>query len=240
MDLLYRDFIVDDRELMFSSAFHDMDGNTYCAVPVFQHRTLTSRVTRCLLMSMFGTFVVAGSTPDHIRVLIPDTVGPTVYAESPVDPQHVVGLSLSPAANLSSSLPPADLALTLCDNSVLPTLGLGRRDYWEEINPILRKWQSINDARCPECDRLIRVNMSRHLRLSHTTCQCFWRCPVPSCPMWFARSLMGRITWSGSIISQRARDIRSTIACVNLGWNGLTGGPSLINVIRLVRLCGWI
>ena len=33
--------------------------------------------------------------------------------------------------------------------------------------------------------------MSRHLRLSHTTCQCFWRCPVPSCPMWFASELYG-------------------------------------------------
>ena len=109
-------------------------------------------------------------------------------ADSPVDLQHVVGLSLGPAVNLSSSLPPADLY----DNSVLPTLTRRRRAYWEEINPILRKWQSINDARCPECDRLIRVNMSRHLRLSHTSCQCFWRCPVPSCPMWFASELNGK------------------------------------------------
>ena len=31
--------------------------------------------------------------------------------------------------------------------------------------------------------------MSRHLRLSHTSCQCFWRCPVPSCPMWLASEL---------------------------------------------------
>ena len=155
------------------------------------------------------------------------------------DLQHVVGLSLDPAANLSLSLPPADLALALCDNSVLPTLGLGRRDNWDEINPILRKWQSINDARCPECDRLIRVNMSRHLRLSHTTCQYFWRCQYRHAPCGLLRSLMGRITWSGSIISQRAEDIRSTIACVNLGWNGLAGGPSSINVIWPVRLCGW-
>ena len=67
-----------------------------------------------------------------------------------------------------------------------------RRAYCAQINPILRKWQSINDARCPECDRLIRVNMLCHLRLSHTTCQCFWRCPVPSCPMWFASELNGK------------------------------------------------
>ena len=34
--------------------------------------------------------------------------------------------------------------------------------------------------------------MSRHLRLSHTTCQCFWRCPVSSCPAWFASELFGK------------------------------------------------
>ena len=101
-----------------------------------------------------------------------------------MDIQHVVGLSLGPVTNLSSTLPPADLALALCENSVLPTLGLGRRDYWDKINPILRKWQSVNDAKCLECDRLIR--------LSHTMCQCFWRCPVPTCPMWFASELNGK------------------------------------------------
>ena len=61
-----------------------------------------------------------------------------------------------------------------------------------EINPILQRWQNVNDARCPVCDALIRVNMSRHLRLSHTTCQCFWRCPVSSCPAWFVSELYGK------------------------------------------------
>ena len=111
LNLLYRDFIVDDRELMFSSApgmvpsFHDEDGNTYCAVPVFQHPdpdlACDPLSTNCRLpetadLAIFGTLVVAGSTPDHIKVLIPDTVGPTVDAENPVDLQHVVGLSLVP------------------------------------------------------------------------------------------------------------------------------------------------
>ena len=50
----------------------------------------------------------------------------------------------------------------------------------------------VNDARCPECARSIRVNMSRHLRLSPTVCQCFWRCQVPTCPMWFASELNGK------------------------------------------------
>ena len=34
--------------------------------------------------------------------------------------------------------------------------------------------------------------MSRHLRLSHTTCQCFWRSPAPCCLMWFASELNGK------------------------------------------------
>ena len=84
-------------------------------------------------LAMFSTLVVAGPTPDHINVLIPDTVGPTVDAEGPVDLQHVVG----PAMNLSSSLPPAYLATSLCENSVVPTLGLSRRAYWDEVTPIL-------------------------------------------------------------------------------------------------------
>ena len=83
---------------------------------------------------MFRTLVVAGPMPDHINVLISDTVGPTVDAESPVDLQHVVGLSLGPTTNLSSSLP-----LSLCEKSVVSTLGLGRRAYWDEVNPILRE-----------------------------------------------------------------------------------------------------
>ena len=64
--------------------------------------------------------------------------------------------------------------------------------YWEEINPLLAKWRSINDARCPECARMIRVNMSRHLRLTHTTHVCYWRCPVPFCPLWFTSELNGK------------------------------------------------
>ena len=43
LDLHYRDFVVDDREFVFNfmpgsvPSFHDKDGNTYCAVPAFQH-----------------------------------------------------------------------------------------------------------------------------------------------------------------------------------------------------------
>ena len=115
-------------------SFYDEDGNKYCAVPAFQHPdpdlardplSTNRRLHETADLAMFGNLVVAGPTPDHIRVLIPDTVGPTVDAESPVDLQHVVELSLGPAINLSSTLPPADLALALCENSVLPTLEFG-------------------------------------------------------------------------------------------------------------------
>ena len=111
INLLYRDFLVDDRELMFHSvpgtvpSFHDVDGNMYCTVPVYQHPdpdlardplSTNRRLQETADLAMFGTMVVAGSSPDHIKILIPDTVGPTVDADSPVDLQHAVGLSLGP------------------------------------------------------------------------------------------------------------------------------------------------
>ena len=175
----------------------------YCAVPAFRHSdadlardplSTNRRLVTTEELSIFGTMVVAGVTADHIKVLIPDTFsGPTVNADSPVVLQHVVGLTLGPAVDLSSSLPAPNLDRALCRNhSVLPTLTKRRRSYWAEVNPILQRWQNVNDAKCPVCDGLIRVNMSRHLRLSHTTCQCFWRCPVSSCPAWFASELYGK------------------------------------------------
>ena len=174
----------------------------YCAVPAFRHSdadlardplSTNRRLVNTEELAIFGTMVVAGATADHIKVLIPDTFsGPTVNADSPVVLQHVVGLTLGPAADLSSSLPAPNLDRALCRNSVLPTLTKRRRSYWAEVNPILRRWQNVNDAKCLVCVGLIIVNMSRHLRLSHTTCQYFWRCPVSSCPAWFASELYGK------------------------------------------------
>ena len=181
--------------------FHNDRGFTNCAIPVFRSDdpdlardplSTNRRLHETADLEMFGTMVVAGPTPDQIYVLIPDSVGPSVDAELPADLQHVVGLSLGSAENLSSTLPPEGLHLALCDKSLRPTLGLGRQDYWSEVTPILRKWQSVNDASCPSCSRVIRVNMARHLRASHTDCQCFWRCPVSTCPMWFSSELNGK------------------------------------------------
>ena len=39
---------------------------------------------------------------------------------------------------------------------------------------------------------MIPNNMSRHIRLEHATCQCYWRCPVASCPGWFASEFEGK------------------------------------------------
>ena len=129
--------------------------------------THTARLNRRLQetadLEMFRTMIVVGPTPDQIYVLIPDSVGPTVDADSPADLQHVVGLSLGSAENLSSTLPPEGLHLALClhlhsTSSLRPTLGLGRQDYWSEVTLILRNWQSVNDASCPHCCRVIRVS----------------------------------------------------------------------------------
>ena len=96
------------------------------------------------------------------------------------------------AFDIRRELPPPDIALALTPNSLELTPGIQRRAYWEEVNPLLANWRSINDAKCPECARVIWVNMSRHLRLMHTTLVCYWRCPVPACPLWFTSELNGK------------------------------------------------
>ena len=93
---------------------------------------------------------------------------------------------------MGNDLPPPNLACALCSKPLAPTLGLQRKDYWEEVNPLLVEWKSVNDSKCPKCDRVIRVNMARHLRLCQTTYVCFWRCPVSTCPLWFTSELNGK------------------------------------------------
>ena len=201
--LLYTDFLMDGEEVLLQPTtdveptFKDDRGYTYCTLAVFRSDdsdlaldplSTNRRLQDMADFEMFGTMIVAGPTPEQIFVLIPDSVGPTVEAELPADLQHVVGLRLGSAENLSSTLPTEGLHLALCDKSLRPTLSLRRNDYWSEVSPILRKWQSVNDA----SSRIIRANMSRHLRAAHTECQCFWRCPVSSCPMWFSSELNGK------------------------------------------------
>ena len=90
---------------------------------------------------------------------------------------------------MSDYVPSPNLDRALCPNSLAPTLGLQRREYWEEVNLLLAKWKNVNDTCCPECTRMIRVNMARHLRLVHSEYVCFWRCPVASCSLWFTSEL---------------------------------------------------
>ena len=124
--------------------------------------------------------------------MIPDCLVPPAGEDVHITLRHMVTLWLGPAADMGDDLPPPDLACALCSRPLAPTLGLKRKDYWEEINPLLVEWKNVNDSQCPKCDRSIRVNMARHLRLCHTAYVCFWRCPVSTCPLWFTSELNGK------------------------------------------------
>ena len=100
-----------------------------------------------------------------------------------------MGLSLGPAVDMTNWSPEDHLERALCPASLADTLGLQRREYWEELNPILKRWKSVNNGSCPDCQKFIKINMGRHIRLKHTTYMCFWRCPVVSCSLWFTAEL---------------------------------------------------
>ena len=75
LNLCNRNFVVDDRELMFHTvlgtvpSFHDEEGNIYCAAAAFQHPdadldrdplSTNHRSTDATQLAMFGTLIVAG------------------------------------------------------------------------------------------------------------------------------------------------------------------------------------
>ena len=160
--------------------------------------TLIFRSIRCLRIDVFlvpadlavlGTLVFAGPTRESIDVMVPDCIVPPASGSVRVDLRHHVSLSLGPELDMANWVPEPNMEKALCPSSLADTLGLQRREYWEELNPILKQWKSVNNSRCPECDRLIKVNMGRHIRLMHTTYVCFWRCPVMSCSLWFTSEL---------------------------------------------------
>ena len=140
-------------------------------------------------LAVLGTLVFAGPTRESIDVMVPDFLVPPASGSVRVDLRHHVSLSLGPAVDMSNWVPDTHLEKALCPTSLAKTLGLQRPHYWEELNPILKKWKNVNDGRCPECSQLIWVNMARHLRLVHTKYVCFWRCPVLSCSLWFTSEL---------------------------------------------------
>ena len=140
-------------------------------------------------LAVLGTLVFGGPTRDSIDVMIPDCLLPPVGGDIRIDLCHLVTLSLGPAIKMGDSMPPPNLDRALCPNSLAPTLGQQRREYWDEVNPLLSQWKNVNDTRCPECDRMICVNMAHHICLVHSDYVCFWRCPVPSCSLWFTSEL---------------------------------------------------
>ena len=216
LGLLYGSFVMDDRELILhstpgaSSVYRDDMGSTHCAIMSVQNTdpdmerdplSINQHLFDSEGIELFGTMLVAGQ--EDIYALVPDSTTSTADDVSPSDLQHVVGLSLGPAENLSACLPRQELHMSLCDNSLRPTLIADRRAYWTEVTPLLRKWKDVNDTACPHWHRIIRVNMSGHLRAAHTDNQCYWRCPVSTCPMWFSSELNGKDHLKRSFFDQR-------------------------------------
>ena len=140
-------------------------------------------------LAVLGTLVFAGPTRETISVMVPDCLMPPENDTVRVDLRHHVGLSLGPAVDMTNWSPEDHLERALCPASLADTLGLQRREYWEELNPILKRWKSVNKSSCPDCQKFIQINMGRHIRLKHTTYMCFWRCPVMSCSLWFTAEL---------------------------------------------------
>ena len=130
-------------------------------------------------LAVLGTLVFAGPTRETISVMVPDCLMPPANGTVQVDLRHHVGLSLGPAVNMTNWSPEDNLERALCPASLADTLGLQRRAYWDELNPILKQWKNV----------FIKVNMGRHIRLKHSTYMCFWRCPVISCSLWFMAEL---------------------------------------------------
>ena len=95
---------------------------------------------------------------------------------------------------------------------------------------------------------MIQVNMSRHLRLTHTTHVCYWRCPVPSCPLWFTSALNGKdhIENIHNIREGRGNSFYECLREFGLEWFGSraffaekrTTGQALWTDIALARRSG--
>ena len=153
--LLYSNFIMDNRELMFHTTpdathiFQDDRGFTYCAITAFQTGDLdisrdplstNRRLTDSREFQMFGDH--GGGRSNTGRDIRPNSrlLSALLWTARLRRTSNMsFGLSLGSAENFSSTLPQDELHLTLCDNSLCPTLTLGRPDYWSEITTILRK-----------------------------------------------------------------------------------------------------
>ena len=163
----------------------------------FDPLSANRRFTGTADLAVLGTLVFAGPTRESISVMVPDCIIPPVSGTFRVDLRHHVGLSLGPAVDMTNWSPEANLERALCPASLVDTLGLQRRAYWDEVNPLLKQWKNVNNSNCPDCKTFIKVNMGRHIRLKHSTYVCFWRCPVISCSLWFTSELNAKDHFEG-------------------------------------------
>ena len=157
LGLLYSNFAMDDKYLTLhttpdgSGVFRDIDGQTHCTIRPYNHGdpdmardplSTNRRLFDSGEIELFGSMVVAGPTTDVIYVLVPDNTTCSADEITPADLQHVIGIRLGAPENLGSNLPREDLHLSLCENSLRPTLIADRRVYWAEITPLLQRWQA--------------------------------------------------------------------------------------------------
>ena len=142
----------------------------------FDPLSANRRVSGTADLAVLGTLVFAGPTRETISVMVPDCLMPPENATVRVDLRHHVGLSLGPAVDMTNWSPEDHLERALCPGSLADTLGLQRREYWEELNPILKRWKSVNKSSCPDCQKFIQINMGRHIRLNRPAADGgFWR-----------------------------------------------------------------
>ena len=141
--------------------------------------------------------------------MVPDCIVPPVSGTVRVDLRHHIGLSLGPAVDMTNWSPEENLAKSLCPASLADTLGLQRRAYWDELNPILKQWKSVNNSNCPDCQQFIKVNMGRHIRLKHSIYMCLWRCAVISCSLWFTAELNAKDHIEGYTSLRRVKEPHS-------------------------------
>ena len=73
-------------------------------------------------LAVLGTLVFTGPTRESIDVMVPNCIVPPASGSVRVDLRHHVSLFLGPALDMANWVP----------ETHLDTLGLQRRDYWED------------------------------------------------------------------------------------------------------------
>ena len=125
---------------------------TFLASIAYDPLSANRRFAGAADLAVLGTLVFAGATRHSISVMVPDCLLPPENNTVKVDLRHHVGLSLGSAVDMTNWSPEAHLERALCLGPLLDTLELQRRDYWNELSPILKRWKSVNDSKCPDCD----------------------------------------------------------------------------------------